>query len=221
MTHSTAAALHQAHDPGELCHFCGEQHKPWRCSTLQQTERIARDVLIKNSGLCFCCLRKGHCAASCKFLCKKCGTGHNAFCCLNSGSASTSLCSNSSSFQTNVVLLQTARVCVDGRKGKAEATVLFDSGSDTSYITSSLAAKTGLKWLGSRQTSYTSFGGLKSQQCQRDVYKVSVSKLGSSDAGRVATFDAVSIPSICAQLPRRQLPSGLLASLRDLDLADP
>jgi hypothetical protein len=55
--------------------------------------------------------------------------------------------SHSKSGAHSKVLLQTARVKVHGKKGVTEATVLFDTGSDRTYVSSSLVHKVGPQWV--------------------------------------------------------------------------
>ena len=46
------------------------------------------------------------------------------------------------------VMLQTTSILVHGKCGVAEAVILFDTGSDKSYISETLVGKIGPEWLG-------------------------------------------------------------------------
>ena len=66
-------------------------------------------------------------------------------------------------------MLPIARVVVHGSKGLVKATLLFDSGSDRSYVSSALINKAGDKWVGSQESAYVAFGGGKSGASHRDL----------------------------------------------------
>ena len=58
------------------------------------------------------------------------------------------------------VALQFARVIVHGSQGVTEATVMFDTGSDRSYVTQDLANRVKPKWVDSEPVAFASFGSL-------------------------------------------------------------
>ena len=64
------------------------------------------------------------------------------------------------------VLLQTARVKVRGARGVTEATILFDTGSDRSYVTSELVGKVGPLWVDSQPIAYSGFGAGNTSKAQ-------------------------------------------------------
>ena len=70
-----------------------------------------------------------------------------------------------------VTILQTARVYVIG-ENTVEATLLFDNGSDRSYVTSSLVKKASLKPVSKVSVTYTPFGGGKSGSHMRNVFNL-------------------------------------------------
>ena len=59
----------------------------------------------------------------------------------------------------HVSFLPTARVQVRGREGWFTATLLFDSGSDRSYVSKDLVAKVRPKWVRRSSVSFSTFGG--------------------------------------------------------------
>ena len=77
---------------------------------------------------------------------------------------------NSVSGTTTHVFLQTARVSVHGKCGMADAIILFDTGSDMTYISRD---RIGPEWVGSQNIAYAVFGGNHiSNAEQRNVYSV-------------------------------------------------
>ena len=77
---------------------------------------------------------------------------------------------NSVSGTTTHVFLQTARVSVHGKCGMADAIILFDTGSDMTYIPRD---RIGPEWVGSQNLAYAVFGGNHiSNAEQRNVYSV-------------------------------------------------
>ena len=56
------------------------------------------------------------------------------------------------------VMLQTTSILVHGKCGVAEAVILFDTGSDKSYISETLVGKIGPEWVGSQCEPYAAFG---------------------------------------------------------------
>ena len=116
-------------------------------------------------------------------------------------------------------VLPTARVLVRGNKGTAEATVVFDTGSDRSYVTQSLVQKVGLEWVGSEKTTYCAFGGGKSTTCDRNLYQAEIT---GADTARSSSFvlKALEVPVICAPLQRPQVQAETLRLFAGVDLAD-
>ena len=111
------------------------------------------------------------------------------------------------------VLLQTAWVKVRGNGGTAMANVLFDSGSNRSYITSDLVRKLGAEWVDSEPVSYAAFGTADpSLNEMRNIYNVILH--GSNDIGH--SLRATEIPVISAPLFRPAVPDDILTSLGDL-----
>ena len=82
---------------------------------------------------------------------------------------------NSVSGTTTHVFLQTARVSVHGKSGVADAIILFDTGSDKTYISRDLVDRIGPEWVGFQNLAYAVFGGNHvSNAEQRNVYSVSL-----------------------------------------------
>ena len=129
------------------CIFCKGEHWSDKCNIV--TDPIARKEFLKNNKLCFRCLKKDHLSRNYKrsktcFYCKGC---HNsAICAERKGSTdgsqktdSKNSTESSKNFASGVstVLLQTADLIVEGTtcEKQIKVKVLFDQGSQRSYVT--------------------------------------------------------------------------------------
>ena len=93
------------------------------------------------------------------------------------------------------MVLPTARVLVHGAHGSVLATLLFDTGSDRTYVSEELVKKVGATWLCSKSVSYAVFGGGKST-CERAVRGLRVS--GANLSKHVeCLLTVVKVPVIC------------------------
>ena len=86
---------------------------------------------------------------------------------------------NSVTGTTIRVFLQTTRVSVHGKCGVADAIILFDTGSDKTYISRDLVERIGPEWVGSQNLAFAVFGDNHiSNAGQRNVYCVSLQDPG-------------------------------------------
>ncbi|XP_042891950.1 uncharacterized protein LOC122266306 [Penaeus japonicus] len=113
-------------------------------------------------------------------------------------------------------VLQTAQVSVVGPDGRRfEATVLFDSGADRSYVTSKFVKRVKPKWVKSESVQNSVFGGAKSTTTS-NLYNLQITDLtGSSQSLVVAE-----VPKISSILERFTVPGDLLKGFSDLVMAD-
>ena len=115
------------------------------------------------------------------------------------------------------VLLQSVRVKVHGVGGVVDATVLFDTGSDRSYITTDLVRKVGPEWLDAQPMSYAAFGtGKPSVSELRNIYNVIL----ESSQGSGHSLYCTEVPVICAPIYRPEVPSDLMSAFGELQFAD-
>ena len=115
-------------------------------------------------------------------------------------------------------VLPTATVNVMSAKGPVKATLIFDSGSDRTYVSEQLMKKVQGRWKGSCEMTCAAFGGGKSESTC-NVYELDVS--GANVAvPTVQTIQAVQVPVICAPLVRPSVDTSLLRSFNHVELAD-
>ena len=99
-----------------------------------------RKILLRNHKRCFVCLKEGHTSQNCskKNECYFCKGLHNSAICNNTDKTETpeNINVNFSSSEKDFVLLQTAEVNLFNKSNCAEmkAKILFNSGSERSYI---------------------------------------------------------------------------------------
>ena len=107
------------------------------------------------------------------------------------------------------VLMQTVQVTARGRGGMTEAVILFDTGSDRSYISKDLVDRVGPEWLGSEALAYAAFGtDATSSVKEGNVYNVQLQGNGSE-----ISLQATEIPTICVPLCQPSIPRSVLTSL--------
>ena len=212
--------------------YCQGEHYSASCSVVK-TVKDRRSALIQG-GRCFICLRTQHQAKDCE-LRKKCrfchGRHHQSLCERaqpvdelppkdNSVMETSSNTCNISKVD-QLVLLQTARALAsnDGTGREVMARVLFDTGSQRSYITDSLANQLRLKSLDKERLHLNTFGDHNFKRKTCNAVAVYLRKLNGTEG---VTTRALSFPTICSTLPSlvklNDFPS--LCEL-DLDLADP
>lgn len=121
------------------------------------------------------------------------------------------------SAESNCVLLQTAIAYArsDSEVEPVEVKVLFDSGSQRSYITQELKDKLNLKPTRTETLNLNTFGDNSYRRQKCDLVKLSLSKT----SGREISVNALTFPTICSKLPMsveiQQYPH-----LQNLELAD-
>ena len=239
---ATASALHTAARTG--CGFCSSQsHPAARCPELLTLAVGDRPEKIRNSGMCFRCLRMGHRGASCSARCENCKGKHHAVSCFKVSAPVTPVSFVSADHSSHAVVglsehatdvnlscaepagsqsvvLPTASVYVKGHHGNVKATVLFDTGSNRSYVSSSLVRQCAPEWVETRKIGYTAFSGAESANKYRNIYRVQMSGAHVSQP-TVVEVEAAEVPVICTPLLRPTVPSSVLASFGNLELADP
>ena len=116
--HTAAALVTGTNSTNPSCCYCQQAHSSNNCKTVIQTE--ARKIILRKSGRCFTCLRKGHISRNCRSTskCSKCsGRHHTSICerdCIREStqqppSASTSLVAQSNQPQDATATSQAQR----------------------------------------------------------------------------------------------------------------
>ena len=224
----------QTHSGSVTCGFCARRHPTYKCWDVLKLSLAERKDRIRACGLCLRCLRKGHFAKSCTCKCVQCHGAHHNIICSDSPSTcnppffpvvNESTCKPLDSHvgvahsQSNIncSVLQTAKVHVKGKSGTVEATLLFDSGSDRSYVTSNLVKKVQPQWVSSQPVSYSAFGEQRGGKNElRHLYKFDLQGI----VGGSETLVAVEVPVICSQLARAGIPCNLIETFGSIPFAD-
>uniref|UniRef100_A0A8D8SJN2 Integrase catalytic domain-containing protein n=1 Tax=Cacopsylla melanoneura TaxID=428564 RepID=A0A8D8SJN2_9HEMI len=200
----TAAGLFSYSD-NQGCIFCLAGHRSQDCG-VEMTLGERQDV-VKQKGVCFACLKSGHRVARCRNRpkCSKCGRGHHAILCEVSkpsngvdGSKEKSTATLTSTTFNNV-LMQTLVVLVCGQGGRTKMSrVLIDTGSQRSYIVSSLAKEMGYKPHDTEKIQHALFGGKVTTAEDYNVYQL---KIANTDMSYSCDFQVLEQDTICANIP--------------------
>jgi len=225
------------------CVYCSGKH--FSASFGSVTDINARKVVLKRDRRCFTCLRKGHNAEQCDKSCRKCNSRkhHQSICLelnINSPRDKNKPPSSSSGDQTENdtenngvttattnsksanskrrVLLQTATAIATNDEGSKAITIrlLFDNGSQRSYITDNLRSKLQLKSLQKERLNLNTFGETKYKKQNCDVVSLHIRK--SSESNDAINISALTFPVICSPLPGKV--SVNYPHLDGLELAD-
>ena len=114
-------------------------------------------------------------------------------------------------------VLQTAKVNVSGKKGSLPVTILFDSGSDFTYISGSLVKKIQPEWITANQMRYSAFGGRSSKVgMMYNVYKVELQTL----SGEKEELRATEVGVICDPIFRPRVPAEVFQYFGPIQFAD-
>ena len=241
----TAAALHLSEQLKMSCFFCNHPgHKSFNCVTV--TDPVKRKEILKWKGRCFVCLKRGHVASSCplEYRCFKCCGRHHVSVCsanfqipptgngnvtqpspsLQRGNTSHDLGTTSTLYVNakNSVLLQTATAIVSNPTSMklVQARLIFDSGSQRTYISSRLRKALDLPSLRAENLLIKKFGGDTEEPSQYDVVQFCVTRLGGG--GLNLYVEGYSVPSICAPLSQQKIEfaKSSYEHLSSLELAD-
>ena len=242
---STASALvTQSEEKSVSCTYCRQRHPSARCTTI--TDIGARRNLLKQQGRCFLCLRCSHLARNCpsSSTCHDCSGNHHVSICGNA-KCTTSRQEGGSAISTEVsdrrqdqerkslttvyvdsntsVLLQTAIGEVSSVNQPhigLTMRILFDSGSQRSYMTEHARNKLNLSAVKTEKFLIKTFGQENEQLKECDVVEFCVKGLGVDSSTVQMTAHVVLL--ICSPLKDQsiQLTQQSYEHLVDLELAD-
>ncbi|XP_064479018.1 uncharacterized protein LOC135392227 [Ornithodoros turicata] len=213
---SAAALQHVAGRPS--CLFCeSRKHGTEDCDA--DLGLTKKKEILKLEGRCYRCTRPYHQSKACKrkIRCQRCSGRHASSVCdpgyqpreprkdsgetedsVKSSSAPVSLHSAAGSKEHTTVLLQTAAACVAGRRATSLARIIFDGGSQRSFITKRMSRKLGCKFLAEEELTVEVFGGRLSERTFRRVLLTLESRTKGNFSVEVLETD-----NICEQfLPR-------------------
>lgn len=208
-TFYTRGASHQKRNPE--CYFCKKDHYSNKCTEITNIQD--RKKILMETKRCFNCLKIGHqaqvCSSSSK--CYICQKKHNtAICNQRRGGdeekpekrpeKESEKAVTATSNERKDVLLQTANTYAFGedRSKKVAVNVLFDSGSQKSYVTEDLKKKLNLKVEKTETLNLNTFGSEK--YCKKSCDKVSVNlEVGEE----TVPISALSFPQLCSPLSSR------------------
>ena len=217
------------------CGFCRKtNHASEQCYSIKGLNGEELRGKVRDSRLCYICLGK-HFARDCysKIKCKGCGGRHISILCTK-GNPSVSASSDQSTplretqpqsqNQRNVVsyahfenqnrttVMQVVKAKLQSKGGKiVEANVLFDGGSDLSFVTQDLVKKLDLKKSGEETFSFSGFGDAESgPRTKRKVYNLELGGISVKLAG---------IDTLCAEMYRAPVPRQVISKF-DIEFSE-
>lgn len=194
------------------CMFCkNNNHNSEECYKAKRMALSERREIVKETNSCFNCLKQGHSYKRCKskIKCAWCYKRHVLLMCpsqgksVNSGDKGDSKNDirqeqNLASF-TSVPEVYLQTLCVKLVNGNREYTirVLFDSGSQRSYLTREAIDKLNYRPIKNQELIHTLFGGVKSAPEKHGVYLIHLKNLRGDYA---CNFQAMDKEMICGNV---------------------
>jgi len=216
----TASSLFSSTD-NRGCLFCKEKNHPsHKCSQAKRMTYEQKRQAVQKIGCCFRCLRGGHVAKDCttKIECYQCKKKHFVIMCPDSDKKTEDEDRNSALTETESatvannsnqvrglgeVLLKTLHVGIRGTNGKElEARVLFDDGSQHSYLKSLVARQLKCRNVGSIVLKNNLFGGHQTVDRTCQFYEATLRGLKNNCKKEVVLLDEDIITSSCPVIPR-------------------
>lgn len=211
------------------CVYCSGYHYSASCEKIVSSE--ARKKILGESGRCFNCIRKGHNAKDCVNTrkCRHCQGKHHQSICLRNQKVESSQPTETVKEQPKTeetttaaigickgtVLLQTARANATNGPRSTPVRVLFDTGSQRSYITNSTQAKLKLEPIKKETLYLNTFGDNKCKRQNCEVYKFNIENKNGSEEVEIT---AINFPIICSPLNSKVNTN--YTHLEGLELAD-
>lgn len=201
------------------CVYCEEPHYSASCAKVVGSE--ARKVILRDTKRCFNCLRKGHCVKVCQTTkaCRYCGGKHHQSICSKNqpvtkedkgkspegagpqckpdGETENDFCGTATltRLAKGSVLLQTARAIATNGSKSIPVRILFDTGSQRSYVTNAVTKQLKLNPVKRETLHLNTFGNSKSKRQNCELFKFSIrSKKGEDNI----ELRAINFPTICS-----------------------
>ena len=207
-----------------LCAFCPGKHAHEDCRKVSNLDERKR--IIRKFGRCFICLQKGHRAAECRknHKCKNCRESRHTSICNNEqleqdvnesdgsgvvvgishgpGNGETPVL-ESSGFQVRnkgSIALQTAQAIlrIKDRKQPVKCRVMFDSGSQRSFVTTAIVKLLGGKPMEKEWMRINGFGVTEPKRKLCNVLEICVSPVNGGESVKVNVCE-VSFISKCLE----------------------
>lgn len=239
-TSSTATALHTSSSK-PVCGVCKRPgHPTQKCFRISKGPIQDRKAALFKARLCYKCLSSidGHSCRQCTATCGLCHGGHHELLCEGTSAKKKSVqysnvvvtneeqstgnvisnvtvasSVNSKTGVSSRVLLQIGRVpiCCNSKSGSIDAVVLFDTGSDRTYVTEAFVEKAKPVWVGSQCLAQAVFGSNKvGTGEQRNLYRLTI-----KGHRVVKSVVAAEVPVVCATLFRPAVAADLLDGFGD------
>ena len=188
--------------------FCSKTHPSTKCFSFNVKQKKTK--LLKE-GRCFVCFKKGHLSQQCSkssYSCFKCGQKHHISICdkkENDVNAPEKTPATEISTQTTIgenkqVLLQTAQAELRSHSNKINSRLLFDTGSQRTYITKECKDRLNAPVLRTEPTIIQTFGHENSTIQDMDIVSI---KIKCAD-GAELRIECIVVPMICADLVGQQ-----------------
>ena len=210
------------------CVYCSrEGHSSSKCTSVSNQQ--SRKATLRRNKRCFTCLDTGHIPKYCKstYLCRKCKTGkHHISICESTPvdpssmnreedkNITTNVTTNDNegfvvhaSCDKNGILLQTARASIlpVDDSAQVQTRILFDSGSQRSYISDKVRHTLKLKAIRVEKVVIKTFGQAENIEVQElDVVQLKVRNKGDA---RFTFVEALCVPTISSPLRNQPLSS--------------
>ncbi|XP_068697018.1 uncharacterized protein [Montipora foliosa] len=201
-------------------------HYSASCTKVQQTKE-RRDILQRNNRY-FICLKTGHDAKNCfkTKRCRHCDGKHYQSICVRidklteqhrtpNEHATVTTTITAKTTTKGTVLLQTASCMAVNGSNSIPVRVLFDNGSQRSYVSSSVTSRLNLKPVNSENLHINTFGDTSYRKQKCNVVKLC---LQTRNNEKLELY-AVNFPVICSPLPSRVNVADYV-HLEGLELAD-
>ena len=200
-----------------VCAFCKGNHWADKCNVISDVD--SRKDFLRKGKLCFMCLRPDHISRNCKGM-------HNSSICNNRDKNSETKPDENNKVSTNCasnissVVLQTAEILVENpiNKKQVKVKVLFDQGSQKSYLTQRIKRVLSLNPVGCENISISTFGNEVPERSRLDRVIINL----KNKENKIFEIEALCKDFIC--LPIKNQPINLVKSkfefLNNLQLAD-
>ena len=194
-----------------ICAFCGQNHYHDRCQVI--TDVSERRKIVNEKRLCYRCLSSNkHRLSTCrsKRKCYRCQSDshHTAVCTKNEEKEGENpkkheIQSYLVSSQTSVLLQTTSAIAADTReRKKCTINVLFDTGSQRTFLSERLVRKLNLSPYSSREMVVKAFGDTKGKASVFNEYKFCITKKTGGEKIYLAGF---AVKSICSPLAEQKI----------------